>query len=431
MTNKTFKCGNPFWANACVGNNGIVSYITYAEGFSKAANTLLKYVLNNNGDHVDSYIYPICFNMRHSIELRLKGAVEKLLKLSTIKSNNLPEFNLISSHDIGNIWNYYKVESERLDTRFVSVNALMEPTILDIAQIDPTGQTFRYPYNIDKKKHLIKQSTINCLTLYEKFSELELFFNNLYDLTLSLIEEYKLNTFTAKLSRSQLFKLAQDLPKYNQWSTSLMKEPLKQKYSLSSNDLTKALNIIKENYETCGLIRKNKDLKTLTDDLLKEICESWVSFYPKLQQSNNIQGHLNYNNINDIKKRFEKYAEHSKLKNSLYLIFKDKLTKESIADLISLFNIAAHNIKYSEEYIQHYELYKKTLTDHNHIRDSFYKIFSTKKFLEYIVIGLFFLYKTDLAEEIIKKYDLEESVTKIPDARNRELFKKWVNLDYS
>ena len=169
MSNTTFMGSKPVLFNACVGNNGFVNYFTYAEGYSKAANLILDQVLNNSGLYVDYFIYPICFNMRHSIELRLKGAVEEIEKLSVIKKKKFPSFDLAGSHDIGGIWSFFKINSELLDVRFKPVNILMEKTISDIAEIDATGQTFRYPFDVDNNKHLTGQKIISCLVLKESF----------------------------------------------------------------------------------------------------------------------------------------------------------------------------------------------------------------------------------------------------------------------
>lgn len=165
MSNTTFTGSEPILFNACVGNNGYVDYFTYAEGYSKAANLILDQVLDNDGNDVDSFIYPICFNMRHSVELRLKGAVEEINKLSVIKKQKIPSFDLAGSHDIGNIWAFFKKNSEFLDLRFKMINDLMEKTISDIADVDATGQTFRYPFDVDNNKHLTGQKIISCLVL--------------------------------------------------------------------------------------------------------------------------------------------------------------------------------------------------------------------------------------------------------------------------
>ena len=158
MSNTTFLGSDPIWANACVGDNGYINYLTYAEGFSKAANLILDHLLQNNGNDIDSFIYPVCFNMRHSIELRIKGAIEEIDQLAKIKELQLPLFNLAGSHDIGNIWNYFRQNSELLDLRFKDLNDLLDQTIIDIAEIDSTGQTFRYPF--DKFHHPTKHVII-------------------------------------------------------------------------------------------------------------------------------------------------------------------------------------------------------------------------------------------------------------------------------
>lgn len=125
--NSTFRGDNPTWANACVGNNGSPSYVEYALGFSKAANLLIDQVLSSRGiaHNVDDFVYPVCFNMRHSVELRLKGAISELEKIAKIKRVNL-NFDLVGSHDIGNIWSFFKRKSENIDNRYEAINTNIE-----------------------------------------------------------------------------------------------------------------------------------------------------------------------------------------------------------------------------------------------------------------------------------------------------------------
>ncbi|OYQ69133.1 hypothetical protein B9T13_10060 [Wohlfahrtiimonas chitiniclastica] len=433
MTNETFCSGDPFWANACVGNNGVVNYIVYAEGFSKAANILLQYILNTNGKGVDSFIYPVCFNMRHSSELRLKGAVEELSKLSVLQYKELPKFDLEGSHDIGDIWNYYKEQSEYLDERFKKINAFMEQTILDIANIDPTGQTFRYPYSTDKEKHLAKQSIINCVVLYEKFNALEQNFGRLYDLTNELVDEYKLGSFTKKLSRSQIFKLAKDLPMRDQWAGELDRELLKKKYSLSSNkDFYKAIDIIIDHYETSALIGIRKNLIALDDGLIKYLCDIWVKFNPEFRGLYNQE--LDFDSLDDrdsLMRDINEIKRRQKLKDYWRPILMKKLTKEHVADLMALYYFARDDLKYSENYLKFYDSFKNDLIDNETVLDKFDHVFSKPEFLVQIVIALFFLYQTDLAEELASKYLLEDCTDRVTQAKTRELFVKWEYLDYS
>ena len=99
--NPTFCGGEPAWANACVGDNGSPDYVEYSKGFSQAANLLIEQVLQNRGQNplVDHMVYPVCFNMRHSVELRLKGAIEEIGKIAKFK-NIIISFDLSGSHDI-------------------------------------------------------------------------------------------------------------------------------------------------------------------------------------------------------------------------------------------------------------------------------------------------------------------------------------------
>lgn len=211
--NATFCGGEPTWANACVGDNGSPSYVEYAMGFSKAANLIIDQVLKTRDIDlsVDEMVYPVCFNMRHSIELRLKGAIEALEAIGKMIGVEV-EFNYSGSHDLGNIWAFFKGTSENIDMRYKNVNDQIEPTILDVAEIDATGQTFRYPFDIDSQRHLTEVQIINFAVLKAKFNALEKGLDSLLRLTEYLTEEYSLNTFTKKLSRCQLFSLANDLP---------------------------------------------------------------------------------------------------------------------------------------------------------------------------------------------------------------------------
>jgi len=193
--------------------------------------------MSSRGECVDDLIYPICFNMRHSIELRLKGAIEELIKISKIKGGNL-EFDLAGSHDIGNIWKFFVCESNCLDRRFEDVNATLQQTIIDIAGVDATGQTFRCPIGRESKKHLMDVGgLINCRLLYRKFYELEKNLETLHWFTGYLIREYQQGTFTRNLSRANIFQIAKQLPPRLEWSNGKfgdVKSRVKCKYGIGS-----------------------------------------------------------------------------------------------------------------------------------------------------------------------------------------------------
>lgn len=403
VANKTFFGSDPTWANACVGNNGFVNYLTYAEGFSKAANLILDDLLNNIGKNVDLFIYPICFNMRHSIELRLKGSIEEINKLAEIKKEKLPLFNLSSSHDIGNIWNYFRQNSEGLDSRFKQLNNLLDQTITDIAEIDPTGQTFRYPTDKDDKKHLTEQRIISCKVLKDKFKELEENLDNLKYLNELLIEEYKLGSFTKKFSRAQIFNFSLTLPSIDRWSSDLKKEEIYSQYSLTSNDLSKILNLVKSNYEMCSFVNIKNSLIVLTDELLLDLCSIWANkFYPDfraLYTADLSEDSYSLGEPTSFEEFFDSEISEQEILNDL----EPKLTIDLIADLYSLFYFSRDNMKYSEYYLSGFNYYKNDLKSEESIMDAFDHIFSKSNFLENIVKSLFFLNQLELAEKIVEK----------------------------
>lgn len=430
MKNQTFTESDPTWPNACVGENGSPNYIQYSKGYSKAANLLLNNVLNTRGQEVDLYIYPICFNMRHSIELRVKGAIQEITELAKIKGKKLPTFNSIGSHDIGNIWRYFKENSKILDIRFKTVNEKLDATILDIAEIDPTGQTFRYPSNNENIKHLVDQKIINCAILKVKFNELEKNLDDLVYLTDSLIDEYKLGTFTSILSRAQIFNFAKLLPPYHEWSeTSFkeIKEDLKLKYNLSNNDFSKIVNHIKNNYELSYKIGLKKNLAFLSNSDVLEICDIWITYFePKFRD---LYNQTDLTSEDNSSTPIEEWIKNAELHKKGMTLLENKLLVDYVADLQALYYLSIDQHQYSENYMFRFKYFQNE-AKYKDLSDSLDHLLSKSIFLEELLKSLFFLSQIDLAEKIIQIYDLESIFDFIPQARLGKFFKHFELLGY-
>ncbi|ENW95614.1 hypothetical protein [Acinetobacter sp. NIPH 298] len=430
MTNQTFTGSDPTWANACVGENGSPNYIQYSKGYSKAANLLLNNVLNTRGKEVDLYIYPICFNMRHSIELRIKGAIQEISELGKIKNTKMHSFDLVSSHDIGNIWSYFKTNSEILDIRFKTLNDKLDATIVDMAEIDSTGQTFRYPSNNKDKKHLVNQKVINSLILKIKFNELERNLDDLIYLTDSLIDEYKLGTFTSKLSRAQIFNFVKLLPSYHEWSKisfKEIKEDLKFKYDLSNNDFSKIVNHIKNNYELSSKIGLKKNLAFLSDSDILEACDIWVTYYePKFRELYNHTDLVSEDNSSD---QIEEWIKSAELHKKGMDLLKNNLLADYVSDLQALYYLSIDQHQYSENYMIRFKNFQNE-AKYKNLSDSLDHLLSKSTFLEELLKSLFFLNQIDLAERIIEIYDLETIFDFIPQARLGRFFKHFKLLGY-
>ena len=173
--NSTFSGGVDSHFNATVGNNGsgapigeARSNIDYAIGFSSAALEIIEVALTSQKleNCIDYLVYPICFNMRHAVELQLKKVWKDLSTLSVYRTVKLsehrkkkiksspglrgqlkifPDLDEASTHDLRTIWNLIEEYAPLIDNRFVKIINLLAPFINDISDIDPTGQTFRYP----------------------------------------------------------------------------------------------------------------------------------------------------------------------------------------------------------------------------------------------------------------------------------------------
>lgn len=407
MSNSVFMNGEPVWANACVGENGFINYLTYAKGYSKASNLLLDHVLHQGRIDIDSFIYPICFNMRHSIELRLKGAIYNIEQLAQMK--NVPlKFNAAKEHDISNIWNFFEEKSKSLDKRFININQKLEKSIIDIGKIDSTGQTFRYPYDTKNQKHLTDIKLINCHILKEVFNQLEKDLDKLDIFIKVIIEEYKLGTFTQHLSRKDIFELADNLPQRDRWNSELNKEGIKNQYGIISNqELIKVINFIESNYETKPLIGLPNSLEYLNDDTVISICEIWATdifpdFNKRDDESRIVGSDELYSVMVDALKNG--YYNTGKIHQEL----NEQLDVNAISDLHALFYLSSNSEEYSERYGCLCEEFRTELLVEDNLLDRLDDILTKKNFLKQIMKSLYFLNLIDLAEAIIQKLNIED-----------------------
>jgi len=144
--NKTFKGlegGSHF--NACVGNNGFPGLPHYTEGFLNAAYKLGETVIHNHPHYsVDEFIYPIGFNLRHSIELWLMHFIRCLRKIRSEHlyqicpengtQQTLSEKNLESTHSIVTLWEWWLQNSQERDSCLVAMNEQLKEYIEDMNQ---------------------------------------------------------------------------------------------------------------------------------------------------------------------------------------------------------------------------------------------------------------------------------------------------------
>ncbi|MBY6033065.1 hypothetical protein KUV59_07795 [Marinobacter daepoensis] len=424
--NNLFRGSSPSWANACVGNNGSPSFVEYAKGFSAAANLLIQKTLEGRDlDYsVDEFIYPICFNMRHSVELRLKGTVSWLQLLSKHRQR-LPDFSLQSSHDLGRIWAFIKSHAPTLDKRYQYFVDKLDDFVSDLSEVDPTGQTFRYPHNQESEKHLTEVSVINVFILQKAFSEAEELLDKLNAFNEKLCLEYEQGTYTRKMSRHQIYLLAKELPPRSSWgdeSFKFVKDRAKDHFGLSSNDFSRAARKIESHFELAVLIDKNPLLEDLDFNQVDAFFDAWASVHDlsKLRApTNEPQIHdLNFENV--IKELYEGDEKISKALDSI----SSSVTAEAVGELRALFYFA-RDLDYSEHYLEMASREKRELGSLRDAEPGRYNellcklIYKTNAF-QNIVKSLLFLNQIALVNHLIDRYELPKTLEWLDRAKSRK-----------
>ncbi len=428
-TNTTFIGAEPSWANACVGENGAPGYWEYAKGFSQAANILIALVLDEDGIKysVDELIYPVCFNMRHSVELRLKGAITELMSIEKCRSRDI-DFDLVGSHHIGNIWSFFADNARAVDDRFESVISKLDKKISDIAEIDATGQTFRYPLDTESRKHLVDVSIINFFVLKRSFSELEAALDDLHRMTQYLLTEYHWGSYTKRLSRKNLFELAYRLPLRPNWgneSFRSIKEEIKEHFKIGSSELSESIRLIEKHYELAPLIGIFMPLLGVEENYIHDFFGHWFKQHELFSDNDPVNDEICEWDYDDV---FKSIAKDTKTRAEVWEANKTDVTPEKLAGLSALFYFANY-LDFSECYAQIYSLGLQEAkmafaTSEREVRTQFFHLYNKTNAIINILKSLYFLHKTDFADRLVTTYRLDEKFSWLEEARNRNLFRK-------
>lgn len=288
MSYKIFK-GNhhSFHLNACVGHNGWTGISTYLEGYQAATIAMLESILCNkslNGSKIifwteDTAIYPILFTARHSLELFLKAEINNINSLSKYLIPVQKELTV--THNIQDLWNIFKNQLSLLnDNRLKYITSKFEETIEEYNKIDPNGETFRYPYSNDNKKHLEEIDVINVYDFYINYLELAKEMQDFHLLVDYLYNEYDTETYTKKLNRQDIEDISKSLPLRKEWAKidfKKIKNDIKKKYNLSERELSTVIKKIEIHHEFSLNIIPNNFLFNIDKNILVEYCNGLIN----------------------------------------------------------------------------------------------------------------------------------------------------------
>ncbi|RZD19671.1 hypothetical protein [Pseudoalteromonas sp. MEBiC 03485] len=364
--NKTFKGLEGYsHFNACVGNNGAPDLPYYADGFLDAAYKLGEMVVENYPHYsVDEFIYPIGFNLRHSIELWLMHFIKHLRKIRSDylfkicpkngTQQTLTQKNMEDTHSIVKLWEWWLINSQERDSRLGVISEQLKEFIEDISEIDPTGQTFRYPYSTESEKHLVKTPIINVLNLTMRIGELRTILGELNYLLKELEEEYDCGTFTKTLSRAQISTISESLPSFQSWKEPIFKEAkasIKESFKISNSEFNNVINIIKTHRSFAYNIGIHFELKAATFDNFQIFLDAWLLFHPDAMRKRLEYDYDNpITNIVGLKgvkasELYERLARKAEVVKEVHA----KLSVEAQADFSALFYLAHYN-NYCEDY---------------------------------------------------------------------------------
>lgn len=141
-----YNKGNPM-ANACI--NFKHDWGIYISGYTEGATELLKIVLEKR-QGVDTLVYPICFMLRHALELSLKQLIEtcnKLLETSTTPPGHhkLHDLADVSIKKINDVRNRY----EEIPELPLAMETNIKLAARSLHKLDEFSDVFRYPVHGD------------------------------------------------------------------------------------------------------------------------------------------------------------------------------------------------------------------------------------------------------------------------------------------
>ena len=160
VTEKELLESKPFSHFGWEGN-GAFSFATISDGYWEAAKIILREMDSNihKIEIIDTLIYPLFFNYRHSIEAYLKALYFNHGNHTDEEKQNF----LKKGHNLQSLWNHLQ-PTLNAGKKHVgsSVNLIaIEDYIKEINQFDPDSMVMRYPVSKDLKNNKGRQYRID------------------------------------------------------------------------------------------------------------------------------------------------------------------------------------------------------------------------------------------------------------------------------
>ncbi len=349
---------NPFQFNwteryvACVGDNGGTTNDDILAGFKDTALIIINDIKFGKGTE-DALIYPLVFAIRHCVELSLKISINLIRDICDIKAVAFCiEEKKLHEHDIEELSKCVK-QLYGVDKRIADLFDVALEYTKDF-YFDKQSDIFRYECNLDGKE-LLKELHINhiCIEILEKkfLRMCELLDNAILSLS-QMKNEYSVKTFTKELSRNDIEHISQELMPINRWTEQAFddnRNDIKKKYGLSSNALSKAIDIVKTNPLFANNINLPIPMGTISDEELRQYA-NLISEYaePSLFETKESKAG---DGIEELLERLPKEA----IKQES---FAANISDEALCSLAAFGDMFETGDFYCENYQKHYDHFK-------------------------------------------------------------------------
>lgn len=256
---------------AAVGTNtGGSGAHAYVIGYGYAAQVLLRALTRRSSRDTDEFlpedalIHPLAYCARHFVELFLKDAPEEVhaLRGRTFKAGE--------HHDITKLWAEFGSACD-LDRRLGDFPGRLRDAVSAVAQLDPTGQTFRYRKSKDDEIHLKDLAIIYIPQFEVTFNALFEAVKELYASLEGLQLEYILGTWTDRLSRTDLQEIAKRIGKAGEEGKDALRAAqvdICKQFSLSRSQYQAARDKIEKHYLFSQLAGRERPLSQISADVL-------------------------------------------------------------------------------------------------------------------------------------------------------------------
>ena len=377
---------NKEW-NALVGKQG--ERLSYAEGYLEAALELSKQIiLQKLYGQRDTLAMPILYNARHAIELHLKMFIDELFSVGLLKTSHR------ANHDIASQFSHLH-QAQIPDATVVSLLDKLKPFVDSLSRIDGDGQEFRYFENREGDRSLKDKALVNIEVIRSSLDNLKGILSELKYRTWSLCDEFRTGTHTTRLSRQDLFNIAEMLPLRSDWRDPKfdgVKAAVMERFGIGSRQFSIALKKMQETREFKATLGLETKLVYLSDEKAVFLVDQWKIIHPPREKSK-----LGIVSLGS--QMLERLFENDEKEKAAMKKIAAKLNANEIADAKAIFYLARNN-QFSEYYEMALERTIKEIEARNAIHQVIYDLMQKTNFLMMFETGLRKLGRLELADRL-------------------------------